>query len=135
MNSKNMKTITQTSLALLCTATFATQAGTFSNNFNAGLPAGMTLYGTANVQPSGGFTNSGYLELTTAASGGSASAILGDLDAGVPIVSFTASFKLWLGTPFYNIADGFSFNFAPDLPAGAISEEGAGTGYTIEFDT
>jgi Bacterial lectin len=132
---------------VLFAAVGLSHAGTFTADFNDGLlPANMTAYGTAAVQPSGGFTNSGYLQLTTAASGGDAAVLINDLDSGTPVVSFTAQFKLWLGTPFYNIADGFSFNFAPDLPAGTYpqnpvgtttigAEEGAGTGYTIEFDT
>src|SRR5215831_12196349 len=131
---------------LFASAVFS-QAGTFSADFNSGsLPANMTAYGTASIQPSGGFTNSGYLQLTTVASEGDAAVLLSDLDNGTPIVSFTAQFKVQLGNNLTYPADGMSFNFAPDLPAGTYpqtplgattigAEEGAGTGYTIEFDT
>ena len=69
------------------------QAGSFFADFNDGLvPANATAYGNANVQGSGGYTNSGYLQLTTTSPGGQASSfILNDLDAGTPVVSFTAS--------------------------------------------
>ena len=112
------------------------QAGSFFADFNDGLlPANATAYGNANVQGSGGYTNSGYLQLTTTSPGGQASSfILNDLDAGTPVVSFTASYKVLIGS-FGSGADGMSFNFAPDLPADTIGEEGAGTGYTVEFDT
>jgi hypothetical protein len=124
----------------------STQAGTFFSDFNSGVPAGMTLSGTAIVQSNGGFTNSGYLELTTTSAGGDAAMLLGDLDASTPVVSFTARFKVTLGNSLGYPADGMSFNFAPDLPPGTYpqtpvgtttigAEEGAGTGYTIEFDT
>ena len=122
------------------------EAGTFFSDFNSGAPAGMTLSGTAAVQSSGGFTNSGYLQFTTATNGGDAAVLLNDLDPGTAIVSFTARFKVLLGSSLGYPADGMSFNFAPDLPAGTYpqtpvnsttigAEEGAGTGYTIEFDT
>ena len=121
-------------------------AGSFSTDFNSGAPAAMTLYGTASVPSSGGYTNSGYLQLTTVGPGGNAAVLLNDLDSGTPVVSFTAQFKILLGNNTGYPADGMSFNFAPDLPAGTYpqtpygsttlgAEEGAGTGYTIEFDT
>jgi hypothetical protein len=113
----------------------STEAGSFFSDFESGFPSGSTLYGSAAVVPSGGFTNSGYLSLTTPSPGGqSGSIILSDLDAGTPVVSFTAAYKVLIGS-FGNGADGMSFNFAPDLPLGPITEEGAGTGYTVEFDT
>jgi hypothetical protein len=112
------------------------QAGSFFADFNDGLvPANATAYGNAMVLPSGGYTNSGFLELTPAVGSQSAAFILNDLDAGTPVVSFTASYKCLIGGGGYSGADGMSFNFAPDLPAGPISQEGAGTGLTVEFDT
>ena len=137
-----MKRITSFKIRLFAAAFAAlvplatAQAGSFFADFNSGAPAGMTLYGaSAIVQPSGGYTNSGYLQLTTTSSG-NGTAILGDLDSGTPVVSFTAQFKVLIGNAGGYTADGMSFNFAPDLPAGpTISEEGAGTGYTVEFDT
>src|SRR5205823_9750075 len=59
--------------------------------------------------------------------------ITNDWDAN-PVVSFTANFKMAIGGGTGS-GDGFSFNLATNLPAGTISEEGAGNGLTIEFDT
>jgi hypothetical protein len=118
-------------LGLLASA----QAGSFFADFNDGLvPANATAYGSATVMPSGGYTNSGFLELTPAVGSQNASFILNDLDAGVPVVSFAATYKCLIGGGGYSGADGMSFNFAPDLPAGTISQEGAGTGLTVEFE-
>ena len=112
------------------------QAGSFFADFNDGaVPTNATVYGNAQVLPSGGYTNSGFLELTAAASGQNAAFIINDLDTGVPVVSFTASYKCLIGGGGYTGADGISFNFSPDLPADVITEEGAGSGLTVEFDT
>jgi hypothetical protein len=121
------------SLVLLGSLALA-QAGSFITDFNSGLPANSAVFGNTVISTSGGFTNSGCLELTTAvASQSGGFVITNDLDAGTPVVSFTASYKVLIGGG--NAADGMSFNFAPDLPLGTITEEGAGTGLTVEFDT
>ena len=73
------------------------------------------------------------MQLTTAVGSVSGGFIISDLDAGQPLVSFTATFKALIGGG--TGADGMSFNFANDLPNGAISEEGAGNGLIVEFDT
>ena len=109
-------------------------AATFVSDFNSGLPAGTAVFGNTQVLPTGGYTNSGVLALTTNANSLTAGFVItNDLDAGTPVVSFTATFKAFIGGG--NAADGFSFNFAPDLPFGTINEEGAGTGLTVSFDT
>ncbi len=121
--------------ALLCW-TLSSPAGSFFSDFNSGLPAGTTVYGTANIASAGGYTNSGCLRLISATNtpGTGSFVITNDLDAGTPIVGFSAAFKVYIGGG--TGADGFSFNFAPDLPAdGNFGEEGAGTGITVEFDT
>ncbi len=99
-------------------------AGNFSSDFNSGLPAGTAVYGSATVASMGGFTNSGCVQLTTATASLSGGFIIDDLDAGQPLVSFTATYKALIGEG--TGADGMSFNFANDLPDGAISEEGSG---------
>ena len=137
-----MKRITLIRTSLLATA-FAVigslasaQAGSFFADFNDGLvPTNATVYGNATVLPNGGYTNSGFLELTPAVANQSAAFILNDLDAGAPVVSFTASYKCVIGGGGYTGADGISFNFAPDLPAGTITEQGAGSGLTVAFET
>src|SRR5437867_3259490 len=123
-------------LGLLTYVNFSllTQAATFFADFNSGLPAGTAVFGNSIVAATGGYTNSGCLKLTTnAASQTAGFVITNDLDTGTPVVSFTATFKALVGGG--TAADGFSFNFAPDVPFGPIGEEGAGTGLTVEFDT
>ena len=113
-------------------------AGSFVTDFNSGLPPGSTVFGISAVSPDdgsgAGYTNSGCLRLTGVLAGQSGSFIItNDLDAGSPVFSFTAAFKVMVLTA--DKADGFSFNFAPDLPMDTIPAEGAGSGLTVEFDT
>ncbi len=134
-NSPIKTSLLATALAVIGSLASA-QAGSFFADFNDGLvPANASAYGNATVLASGGYTNSGFLELTPAVGSQNGGFILNDLDAGVPVVSFTASYKCLIGGGGYAGADGVSFNFAPDLPAGTIGQEGAGTGLTVEFDT
>ena len=110
------------------------QAGTFSSDFNSGLPAGTTLFGNASVTAAGGVTNSGCLQLTTAtASQSSSFVITNELDPGQTIASFRASFKAYIGGG--SGADGFSFNLASDIAMTGFGEDGSGSGLTIAFDT
>src|SRR5262245_16903430 len=105
--------------ALVC-APAGLQAATFATDFNSGLPLGSSVYGNAGISPGtggGGVTNSGCLQLTTATTGqNGAFVITNDLDAGSPVISFTASFKLRLGgsSARWEFGNGLSFNFAPD---------------------
>ena len=120
-------------VALLATA-LVSPAATFFSDFNSGLPAGTAIYGESAIATTGGYTNSGCLLLTSnlvSQSGGFR--IDSDLDAGAPVYGFVAQFKAFVGGG--NGADGFSFNFASDLPGGTMTEEGAGSGLTVEFDT
>ena len=127
------------SLCLLVSLTtvLTALAGTFTANFNSGTPAGATCYGNAFVDTTGGITNSGCLKMTTNAPSESAGFVINDLDSGAAINAFSATFQLYLGgggtaTP----ADGFSFNFAGNIPGGTMDETGApSTGLTIEFHT
>lgn len=110
------------------------RAGNFLANFNSGLvPVGTTNYGSATVTATGGAGDSGVLRLTTAVASQTGSLVIDDLDSGAAVVSFIASFKARVGGG--NGADGFSFNFASDLPDAVFNELGAGTGLTISFDT
>ncbi len=113
-------------------------AGSFVTDFNSGLPPGSAVFGdsvvSANDGQGGGYTNSGCLQLTGGSAGTNGAFIIdNDLDGGTPVVSFTAAFKVLLAGG--SNAKGFSFNFAPNLPMGPISVDGAGSGLTVEFDT
>src|SRR5687767_12648221 len=87
------------SIALL--SAFNNHAGTFSSDFNStDTPAGMVLAGSASILPNGGVNDSGVLSLTTidppAQTG---AALIEDMDNGVPLASFTATFKVRMGGP------------------------------------
>ena len=110
------------------------QAGTFTNAFNAGLPAGTAVYGNAVVLTNNG-VDGGCLQLTTNVNNQSSGYVISDLDSGGKIGSFVANFMVAMGGGTATPADGFSFNFAGDLPNGAMSEEGAGTGIRVEWNT
>jgi hypothetical protein len=102
-------------------------AGSFSTDFSS--YTGFSVAGVADI-----FTN--RVVLTPAVGSQSGSITLEDLDAGQPIESFTATFKLQLGPGSGNAADGVSLNFGPDIYPGLISsEEGpGGSALTISFD-
>ena len=109
--------------------------GSFSDNFDSGsTPAGTAVYGNAQVDSSGGVGNSGVLKLTPAAFLQQGSFIIDDLDPGLRISSFTATFNVRIGGGTATPGDGMSFNFATDLPNSDFNEEGAGSGLTITFD-
>src|SRR4051812_32356866 len=110
------------------------QAGTFSNNFDTDPGAAVTLDGTAKWFDNGNGT--GYIYLTgpvvmNPAENGEIT--IGDLDNGDQVGGFTATFKMQVGPGTGNPADGFSFNWAPDVPS-LVSEDGGGSGLTISFD-
>ncbi len=61
------------------------------------------------------------------------SMIIDDLGCRPAMRQLHRQFKLFIGGG--NGADGFSFNFAPDLPDAPFGQEGDGTGLTVAFDT
>ncbi|HXJ56019.1 MAG TPA: hypothetical protein VNU68_05065 [Verrucomicrobiae bacterium] len=112
-------------------------AATYSSDFNSGTPAGMTLFGAANV-------SGGFLQLTPALNGQFGIAYIDDFGGGQLVQSFRATFKAALfgstccgGLP----ADGFSFNLVPAASAlpnpgyGQPAEEGLNEGLAVNFDT
>lgn len=107
------------------------RAGTFNTDFSSP-PAGASLYGDQG-DANAGVIEDGVLKLTKAVGSQQGGFIIDDLDGGATVTGFTATFKLLIGGG--SGADGFSFNFASDLPDGAMGEEGAGTGLTVSFDT
>ena len=109
-----------------------TLAGSFNADFNDNqVPAGSALYGDTGTGEAG-VVEDGVVKLTKAVGSMQGGLVIDDLDGGATVSAFTAAFKLLVGGG--SGADGFSFNFAADVPDGAFGEEGAGTGLTICFD-
>src|SRR5215217_6064885 len=124
------------SASLLAAASLVSlQAGTFSNNFNTDPGAAVTLDNAAVWVDAGG--GAGYISLTENVGSKNGLLIIPDFDNAELVGGFTATFKLQIGPGSGNAADGFSFNWAADLPGAAtsVSEEGGGTGLTVSFDT
>jgi len=131
------KPLPQSSLATLIALTLmgsapSLRAGSFSTDFSSGLPAGATLFGDTG-EGNAGVVEAGVLKLTKLVGSQQAAMIIDDLDGGKVVHGFTANFKLRIGGG--SGADGFSFNFAGDIPDGGIGEEGAGSGFSLCFDT
>lgn len=111
---------------------------TVSFNFDDGAtPSGSNAYGNAAPIATGGFGDSGYMQLTEAVNGQAGTWTVSDLNGGLPVESIDVSFKLLMTpNPGQGAADGFGFHWAPDLPASGFpnAEEPVGTGLSIGFD-
>ncbi|HON07747.1 MAG TPA: immunoglobulin domain-containing protein, partial [Verrucomicrobiota bacterium] len=108
----------------------------YSVNFNGGsVVPGALLYGNAEVSPNGGVDNSGVLKLTRNINGQASSMVINEFVPGSTVKKFTAIFKMHLGEGSGNPADGFSFNFGPDLinGLGGDAENGVGSGLRVCF--
>ncbi len=120
---------------MLLAAASTARAGTFSANFNDGqVPPGSSVVGNTVVEATGGVTNTGVLKITKAINSQAGSFIIEDLDAGAAVYGFSASYMLRLGGGTATPADGYSFNWATDIPDSGGSEEGVGTGLSVVFD-
>jgi hypothetical protein len=90
-----------------------------------------TLFGSA-------YTSNGMLRLTDNLNSQAGAYIANEAAASAPVTSFNASFKLRIGNATAEPADGFSFNFASDLPISATgpraAEDGMGTGFSFCVD-
>jgi hypothetical protein len=124
-----------TAATLLLFSPAPLRAGSFSSDFNSGLPAGTSTYGDGAVLGSGGYGGSGFVQLTPDVGSKAGSFVItNDLDEGVPVVSFTASFKVLIGGgDRFGYGDGMSFNFGPDVPlaADSLAEQGVGSGLRV----
>lgn len=105
-----------------------------SINWANGIPSGTAIYGTAYIGPDN--ASGEALHLTDAVGGEEGSLVIGDLDNGAVVQSFDAQFEALIGgtTTPGNSADGLSFNWATDLPAGPFGESGSATGLTVTFE-
>jgi hypothetical protein len=113
----------------------------FSTDFNSGLPAGTLLFpgalGGGIIDSVGGVGDSGVLKLTMADNDDSGAFIVNDLNSGRSVTAYSANFMLRMGNGSAEPADGFSFNFGPNLQnaAGAtLGENGVGTNFTFAVD-
>jgi hypothetical protein len=122
------------SLSLL--AVSGVYPASFSSDFNSGLPAGTAIFGNAIVDAAGGVSNSGALVLHPALGSQAGGFIVGNLTPNRRVTTFSASFRLRIAEGSAEPADGFSFNFAPDLPDAAAggAENGVGTGLSFCVD-
>jgi len=131
-----MRTTLSPCFLIALTTAVTASAGTFSTDFNSGQPPNTSVYGSAYVDSSGGPDNSGCLKMTTAVISQTAGFVINNFDNGGAINGFTATFQLYLGGGTSPPADGFSFNFANDIPSYVMDETGApSTGLTVEFHT
>jgi hypothetical protein len=122
-------------LGLSLLAASSLVAGTYSSDFNSGVPpAGMTLYGNAwDYDHSTGGKTGGALKLTITNASQVGSASIDDFDNGATIAGFDATFQLYIGSG--NGADGMCFCFG-DFYDTPWNEEGPTTikGLTVTFD-
>jgi hypothetical protein len=119
----------------LLAAALPAAAGSFFSDFNSGLPNGTQVFGNSSVVASGGYTNSGYLQLTPALLSQSGSFVItSDLDSGNPVYGFEAQFKAFIGGG--TGANGFGFDFG-NLPLDVFTEAGPGgnSALTVTFRT
>jgi hypothetical protein len=107
-------------------------AGTASYNFNGtGIDPGDTLRGNAAIA-------NNELELTTATNSQTGSLVIRDLDSGLELTSFTATFNMLMGNSTSGTAaDGIGFSVGQALltAPNAFGEGGTRSGLTISFDT
>ncbi|MBI1840907.1 MAG: cadherin-like domain-containing protein [Verrucomicrobia bacterium] len=103
-----------------------------SANFDKGLPANTATYGDAYIDAA-----TGVLELNPNAGGRAGAFLTADPAPGRFVQGFVALFKARISSVVSPPADGFSFNWAFDLPNGAysVAEEGEGSGLSVAFDT
>jgi hypothetical protein len=111
-------------------------AGSFTANFNdAQVPANAQVFGNAVIESTGGVGDTGTLKLTKAINSQQGSFIVEDLDNGAVVYGFRISMMVRVGGGTQTPADGWSVSVAPDLPDTSFGEAGAGSGFTITFDT
>jgi hypothetical protein len=127
MKTRIVGLVLTTCTVIALSGVHSSQAGSFSSDFNGGVPTGSSTFGSAIVAD-------GALKLTTTATFQTGSLIVDDLDAGEFVKAFTATFQLKIGGG--SGADGFSFVFGPLIPNAPIAHEGSNDrGLVISFDT
>lgn len=138
--TKASVTVTSSVVTLTVANLTAPVSPNLTFNFNDGLlPIGTAIYGAAGggtITPNGGVGDSGVLHITDAVNSQQGAFVISNLYNGAQVSAIAVSFDVLVGGGTTPPADGFSFNFAPNLTAGvAGGNEGNGTGLSITFDT
>lgn len=101
-------------------------------DFNSGLPAGTAIFGSSAIDGA-----NGWLELNPNIGSQNGAFVTMNMALGSLVNGFSASFKVRMIPGSSPPADGFSFNWATDLPLGILpaAEEGHTSGLSVCFDT
>jgi hypothetical protein len=139
INAADLLTNDTEVVGLSVTAVSGIAPVTYSSDFNAGVPPGLAIFGNATAEATGGANDSGHIRITPALGSQSGSMVFDELTPGRRVSAFRADFKLRIGDGGpTEPADGFSFNFGPDLPVGLASglaaEDGQGNGFSFCVD-
>jgi len=129
-------TITSSNAVLAVVNLTAPTSPTLSFDFNNGaVPTGTAIFGNASVTPTGGVGDSGVLHLTDAVNSENSAFVMQPIFNGAQVSAIGASFDILEGGGSSVPADGFSFNWAPDLADAVIgnAETGTGSGLSICF--
>ncbi len=137
--TKSSLSVTSTPALLTVVNLTAPVSPNLTFNFDDGLvPAGTAVYSGAGggyISLNGGVGDSGVLHITDAANGESGAFVISNLYNGAQVSAIAASWDVRLGGGSGNPADGYSFNFANNLPQGVSGgENGAGSGLSVSFD-
>jgi len=103
-------------------------AGLINEDFNGGLPADATLYGSASL-------TAGEVQLTPPTFSQLGGLSFLDQDSGAAIGSWSAQFDFRIDQNSSAGADGISLSFSRLGDVGAVGEEGLSSGIAIGFDT
>ncbi len=111
---------------------------TLATNFDGGAFSGAVMYGTATNVATGGTGDSGRLRINDGLASQAGSVVFNEVTPGARVLAFRATFNLRIAEGSAEPADGFSFNFAGDLPNAATgtraSEDGVGSGFSFCVD-
>ncbi|HEX7859458.1 MAG TPA: PA14 domain-containing protein [Verrucomicrobiae bacterium] len=111
-------------------------AGFFADFDGGELPLGSRVFGNSYLDPALGSGGSGGLVLIGATNQQNGSFVVEDFSGFLPVDSFTVAFKLKIGPGSAKPADGFSFSFGTNVPAGLFPspQQGVGPGLAVSFD-
>jgi hypothetical protein len=134
--TKGATVLTSTEAALTVVDLTVPTAPTLTLNFNDGaVPANTAVSGSASVAATGGVSDSGMLVLTLNQNSLAGGFIIEPLLGGAEVSALWASFDLHISEGTGLPADGFSFNFAPNVSSGGSGPEPSFSGLSVVFDT